>query len=84
MLRLEEANIILNKIIDGRKTQAATNLALNKKLILDIANVQKLLTAVICTDATNCYNRVINPFTSLYTAHFRLEVIYLLVLFRTK
>ena len=59
------------------------HLALNKKLISDIANVQKLLTAVICADKTNCYNRVTHSFASLYAQYFGLEVTHLLVLFRT-
>ena len=80
--RLKEAKTILNEIIGNRRTQVATHLALNKKLISDIANVRKLPTKVICTDATNCYNRVEHPFTSLSAQYFGLEVIYLLVLFK--
>ena len=38
MPRLKEANVIPYKIIGGRRIQAATYLALNKKLISDIAN----------------------------------------------
>ena len=57
MLTLEEENEISIEIIRGSRTQAATYLALNKKLISDIANVKKLLTATTCEDATN-YLRV--------------------------
>ena len=39
MLRLEKANIIPNEIIDSKRIQVAIYLALNKKLISDIANV---------------------------------------------
>ena len=39
MPRLEEANIIWNEIIDSKRIQVAIYLALNKKLISDIANV---------------------------------------------
>ena len=65
MLRLEEANIIPNKIIGGRRIQIVTYLALNKKLILDIANTWKLPTTVIYVDATNYYDRVAHSFASL-------------------
>ena len=82
MSRLKEANTILNEIIGSRRIQAATYLALNKKLILDIANIRKLLTVVICADVTNYYDRVTYLFASLCVQYFGLEVIYLLVLFR--
>ena len=55
---------------------------LNKKLISDIANARKLPT-IICTDATNCYDRVAHPFASLCVQHFRLEIMFLAALFRT-
>ena len=40
-------------------------LALNKKLIADIANVRKRPIVAIYADATNCYNRVAYSFASL-------------------
>ena len=57
-------------------------LALNKKLIADIANTRKKLIVVMYTDAINSYNRVAYPFNSLHMQYFGLEVFYLLVLFR--
>ena len=36
----------------------------------------------ICTDATNCYDRVAHPFASLCAKYFGLELSYLVVLFR--
>ena len=56
------------------------DLALNKKLIVDIANIKKILIIVICADIINCYNRVVYSFASLCTQYFRLEVSHLLVL----
>ena len=58
---LEATNTIPGEVIGGRRSQAATHLALDKKLILDIANVQKLPIITIYADATNCYNRVAYP-----------------------
>ena len=57
-------------------------LALNKKLIADIANIRKILMVITYTDIRNYYNRVAHPFASLHAKYFRLEVAYLLVLFR--
>ena len=70
------------EIIGGRRSQAATHLALNKKLITDIANVRKLPMITICADATNCYDRVAHPFENLCAQCFGLEVSYLAALFR--
>ena len=82
MPKLEESGTIPVEIIGGRRSQAATHLALNKKLISDIANVRKLPMITICADATNCYDRVAHPFASLCAQYFGLEVSYLAVLFR--
>ena len=79
---LEAMNVIPGKVIGGRRSQAATHLALDKKLIADIANVQKLPMISICADAMNCYERVAYPFTSIYAQYFRLELPYHLILFR--
>ena len=62
---IEAANAIPIEVIGGRRSQAATHLALDKKLIADIANVRKLLTITIYANATNCYDQVAHPFASL-------------------
>ena len=59
-----------------------TNLVLNKKLIIDIANTKKLLIVIMHADVANYCNRVAYLFASLSTQYFRLYVAYLLVLFR--
>ena len=79
---IEAANAIPMEVIGGRKSQAATHLALDKKLIADIANVRKLPIITICADATNCYDRVAHPFASICAQYFRLDIMYLAVLFR--
>ena len=60
-----------------------THLALNKKLIIDIAIMRKKPIVAIYIDTMNCYVREVYPFTSLLVQYFRLEVPYLLVLLRT-
>jgi len=62
---LEEKSIIPYEIIGRRQTQSATHLVLNKKLIVDIANVRKRPIVTICTDTINYYDRVVYPFASL-------------------
>jgi hypothetical protein len=79
---IEAANAIPMEVIGDRRSQAAIYLALDKKLIVDIANVRKLPTITICYDATNCYNRVAHPFASLCAKYFGLDIMYLAVLFR--
>ena len=73
---LEATSSIPQEIIGGRRSQAATHLALSKKLIADASNIRKLPTATICADATNCYDRVAHPYASLYSQYFGLYVIY--------
>ena len=53
ILKLEATNAIPIEAIGRRRSQAATYLALNKKLIAGIVNVPKLPIITICADATN-------------------------------
>lgn len=69
-------------VIGGRRSQAATHLALSKKLISDISNTRKLPTVTMCTDATNCYDIVARPYASLCLQYFGIEICYLLVLLK--
>ena len=47
-----------------------------------MSDARKLLIVTICADATNSYDRVAHPFTSLGAQYFRLEISCLAVLFR--
>ena len=58
ILHIEEVNAILMKIIGERMPQAATHLALSKKLIASIGNTRNLPAITICVYSTNCYDRV--------------------------
>ena len=78
----EAVNAISIEVIGVRQSQAATHLALDKKLISDITNVRKLPMITICANTTNCYDRVAHPFASMCTQYFRVELSYLVVLFR--
>ena len=70
------------EVIGGRRSQSAMCLALNKKLIANIASAWKVPTFTICADVTNFYDRVAHPFASLHTQYFRLEITYVTVLSR--
>jgi len=78
---LEAREQILPEIIDSRRIQVATYLALNKKLITDIASAKKVSIVIIHADEINYSNRVVHPFTSLSSQYFELDISYLLVLF---
>ena len=70
ILRLEAINVIPIEVIDRKRSQAATHLVSNKKLIAYIANAQKLPMIAIYSDATNCYDRVAYPFASLCAQYY--------------
>ena len=79
---INAVNAILIEVIGRRRFQAAAYLALDKKLISDIANIIKLFIIIVCTDTTNYYNKVAHSFISLYAQYFGVENIYLAILFR--
>ena len=71
---LEVTSSMPQEIIGDRRSQAATHLALSKKLIADTSNIRKLPMVSICADATNCYDRVAHPYGSLYSQYFGLDI----------
>ena len=82
ILNIEAANAILIEVIGGQRSQVATYLALDNKLISNIVNVRKLPIITICANTTNCYDRVAHPFASICIQYFGVELSYLVVLFR--
>ena len=65
MPSLEVSSFMPQEIIGGRRSQAATHLALSNKLIADISNIRKLPTVTVCADVANCYDIVAHPYASL-------------------
>ena len=55
---LEQRNMIPREIMGGRRGMSAINVALNKKLQVDIANKNKLPSIIVSADASNCFDRV--------------------------
>ena len=82
MPSLEASLSMPQEIIGSRRLKAATHLVLRKKLIADISNTRKLPTVTMCADATNCYDRVAHPHTSLCSQYFGMEIYYLLVILK--
>ena len=80
ILNIEIKAAIPIEVIGGRRIQSATHLALNEKLIANIANVRKVPTIMICVDAMNYYDRVAHLFASLRAQYFGLEITYFTVL----
>ena len=61
MTSLEASSVTPQEIIGSRRSQAATHLALSKKLIVDVSNTKKLSTATTCADDANFYDKVAHP-----------------------
>ena len=81
MISLKRTNSIPYEIIGERRGQSSIYIALNKKLVSDIANQSKKLTVVVSVDASNCYDRIAHPIAILTCQHFGLNLEYLLLLF---
>ena len=64
--KLEVDQVISYEILGSRRSQVVTYLALNKKLIADLVSIRKVLIITMCTDTTNCYDRVAYLYMSLY------------------
>ena len=84
MPSLDASSTIPREIIGGRRSQAAIRLDLSKKQISDVSTTKKLPNATTHADATNCYVIVAHAYTSLCAQHLRMDLCYVLVLFRNK
>ena len=62
---LEENGIIPREIIGGQRKLSAIQVALNKKLIVDISNQSKLPSITVSTNASNYFDRVAHPITGM-------------------
>jgi hypothetical protein len=69
---MERENIILREIIGRRKYQSTIHIAINKKLITDIANQTKIPNIIISTDTSNYFNRVAHLIATIVYSNFRL------------
>ena len=53
---LESKNLISIEVIGSRRSQSTIYMALNKKLITNVANQAKSSLVIVSADITNCYN----------------------------
>ena len=79
--RIENENLIPREIIGGRTYQLAIHIVVDKKLITDIANQFKTLHVIISVDASNCFDRVTYPISTIICKHFGLPMEYILTFF---
>lgn len=79
---IEKMKLILHKIIGGRRGHSTIHIALNKKLVSDIANHKKIPIVIFLENATNCYDRIAHQIDSQLYQSFGLGIEYVLLLFR--
>ena len=82
VLTIEKKQLIPYEIIEGRYEHLAIYVALNKKLVSDVANQQKELTVIISANAANYYDRIPYPIIDLLYWSFSLGLEYVILLFR--
>ena len=67
----------------GRRRMPVIYVALNKKLLVDIANQNKLLNTIMSVDASNYFDRVIYLIAGMICQYFRLLLDYIIAFFTT-
>ena len=80
---LERNKEIPHEIIGGRRGHSIVYMVLNKKLVSDYSNQIKHLIVVASTETSNYYDYIIQPFLSISSQYFSLQLEYLLLLFGT-
>ena len=80
---IEVRDSISHQIVGGCRSQLAIHVAINKKLIADIANQSKTLHAIISIDASNYFNSIAHSISSLIYHHFGLPESYISTFFTT-
>ena len=83
MPNLETHHLIPDAIIGARRGKSAIHSGLYRQFLLDIANMRCKPSAIIRADATNCFDRISYPFSSLTCQYFGLHLPYILTLLST-
>ena len=78
---LEANNMISREIIGGRRGMSAIHIALNKKLLADIANKNKLPSIITSADTSNCFERVAYLMAGIICQYFELPLDYIILFF---
>ena len=72
ILMIEERNDISYEIVEGKRSQSAMHIEIDKKLIANIAHQAKTLYAIVSADVSNCFDRVAYPISAIICWHFGL------------
>ena len=80
---LKAEDIILRETIDSTRGISAIQVALNKKLLADIANKNKLPNIIASVDASNYFNRVAYPIAGMICQYFSLLLDFVITFFTT-
>ena len=80
---IEKKSEIPREIIGRRKSQSAIQIAINKKLLADIANQSRLPYAIVSVDISNYFDRVAHLISALSYSHFGLPEHYIEAFFTT-
>jgi len=80
---LEKKASIPREIMDNRQGKLAIYVALNKKLLVDIANQTKRSCIIISTDTSNSFNRVAYSIAGIVCHYFGLPIEYTVTFFTT-
>ena len=81
ILSLEKHRSIPYKIIWEYRGYLVVHVELNKILILDISNQQKVLIVIKLANAIDYYNRIIHPITGISHQSFSLGIKFIILLF---
>ena len=82
ILILEAKDMIPRKIIGRRQGISTIHIALNKKLLEDIVNQNKLPNIIVSADTSNCYNRIVYLIASMICHHFGLLLDFVIIFFQ--
>ena len=78
---IETSNNIPHKIVGDRQSQSALYIAINKKVITDIVNQAKFPYIIVSVNASNCFDRVAHPISTIICKHFGLPMEYISTFF---
>ena len=81
--QMESQNEIPREIIGDHWSQSTIQLAVNKKLFVDIANQSKTPYVIISTDVSNYFDRVVHLVSTITCIHFGLPQDYLFTFYET-
>ena len=81
MPSLESLKAIPRKLVRGHRSQSSIHAVPRKKLSIDITNQIKKTTTIISTDATNYYDHIVHPISSMSCQYFGLELDHIIILF---